>query len=93
MDNDLPSPHRMPPAIATETADDDIVATRRRTIDGAWHCAEILLGQIARDHERCGKAACARSRRCRGFACVPGGQDGETEGAAVGYGAAEQTGR
>ena len=30
----------------------------------------MLIG-MNRDYERCGKAACARSRRCRGFACEP----------------------
>jgi len=28
-----------------------------------------ILISMNRDYERCGKSACARSRRCRGFAC------------------------
>jgi hypothetical protein len=47
-------------------------ATRKRTIDAAYRCVAKLIARIARDHERCGKAACVRSRRCRGFACEPG---------------------
>jgi hypothetical protein len=30
-----------------------------------------LVSHLSRDHDHCGKAACARSRRCRGFACEP----------------------
>jgi hypothetical protein len=30
-----------------------------------------LVSHLARDYQHCGKAACVRSRRCRGFACEP----------------------
>ena len=46
-------------------------ATRQRTIDAVYRCLDMLAAQIGRDHERCGKAACRRAGRCRGFACVP----------------------
>jgi hypothetical protein len=32
-------------------------------------CLRAILTRIGRDHERCGKAACLRARRCRGLAC------------------------
>ena len=35
----------------------------------------LLAIAAGRDYEHCGKAACARSRRCRGFACEPDGDD------------------
>ncbi len=35
-------------------------------------CVEMMLASISRDWESCGKASCARSRRCRGFVCEPG---------------------
>jgi hypothetical protein len=38
-------------------------------------CMRTILIAMGRDYERCGKAACARSRRCRGFACEPGGRE------------------
>ena len=75
----------------SEIADD--AEARERTLDRMYRCVETLLAQIGRDHERCGKTICKRSRRCRGFACTPDIADGETEGAAVRYRAAEQTGR
>jgi hypothetical protein len=31
----------------------------------------LILTGMNRDFERCGKASCARARRCRGFACGP----------------------
>ena len=62
-----PTPH-MP-------AQDEIDCTRERTLDRARRCVALLLSQIGRDHEHCGKAACRRSRRCRGFACEPDDED------------------
>ena len=40
----------------------------------------LIAIAAGRDYEHCGKAACARSRRCRGFACEPDAADdaGET---------------
>jgi hypothetical protein len=52
-------------------AQDEIDCTRERTLEGARRCVRLLLQSIGRDHEHCGKASCARSRRCRGFACEP----------------------
>jgi hypothetical protein len=46
-------------------------ARRQRTLDALYRCAARLAGTIGRDWHDCGKAACARSRRCRGFACEP----------------------
>jgi hypothetical protein len=34
-------------------------------------CMRAILIGMNRDFERCGKASCARARRCRGFACEP----------------------
>ena len=38
-------------------------------------CMRLLAIAAGRDYEHCGKAACARSRRCRGFACEPDDDD------------------
>ena len=48
-----------------------IETIRRRAIQSAMRCIRALLIQLGRDYERCGKAACARTRRCRGLACEP----------------------
>ncbi len=48
-----------------------IETVRARAIRSAMRCVRSLLIALGRDYERCGKAACARSRRCRGFACEP----------------------
>ena len=55
-------------------------ASRRRAFDAVARCMRLLAIAAGRDYEHCGKAACARSRRCRGFACEPDGDDeaGET---------------
>jgi hypothetical protein len=47
------------------------VATRKRVIASMERSLRSLLVALGRDYEWCGKAACARSRRCRGFACEP----------------------
>jgi hypothetical protein len=57
---------------ASPTQDEIDAATRKRTLDGMDRCLALLVGQVARDWRDCGKAACKRSRRCRGFACEPG---------------------
>jgi hypothetical protein len=44
---------------------------RQRTLDAIDRCLALLVELAAEDWRRCGKAACARSRRCRGFACEP----------------------
>jgi hypothetical protein len=53
------------------TAPDELECLKERTIDRLGECIARFAGQIARDWAHCGKAACARSRRCRGFACQP----------------------
>jgi hypothetical protein len=63
----------MPDAI-----DDEIKCIRKRTLDGIERCVVLLLDAIRRDWRDCGKAACARSRRCRGLACDPYARDYET---------------
>ncbi|HUR57132.1 MAG TPA: hypothetical protein VM029_05455 [Opitutaceae bacterium] len=60
---------------APPTQDEIDAASRRRALDALQRVLTRLTGDVARDWQRCGKAACARSRRCRGFACKP-----ETEG-------------
>ena len=74
-------PASRPAARPAPTADmtaaatvDDIECTRRRTLGGIERCLALLAGAIARDWRHCGKAACARSRRCRGFACEVEGE-------------------
>jgi hypothetical protein len=52
-------------------AQQEQAAVRKRTIAGIERSLRSVLTAIGRDYERCGKAACARSRRCRGFACEP----------------------
>ncbi len=59
-------------------ANDRIETTRTRTIQSAMRCVRALLIALNRDYERCGKASCARARRCRGFACEPDVMDDET---------------
>src|SRR4029079_14624237 len=53
------------------TAPDELECLKERTLDRLAQCH----GELARDWAHCGKAACARSRRCRGFACEPDGDD------------------
>ena len=50
-------------------------AGRRRALDAVARCIRLLAVDAGRDYEHCGKAACARSRRCRGFACETDGDD------------------
>jgi hypothetical protein len=52
-------------------ATDDIETIRRRAVQSVMRCMRTILIAMGRDYERCGKAACTRSRRCRGFACEP----------------------
>lgn len=58
-------------------APDDNQAIRERTIASMERSIRAMLTALGRDWERCGKAACARSRRCRGLACEPQ-EDDET---------------
>jgi hypothetical protein len=44
-------------------------AAAGRAAESALRVIRTLLIAMNRDYERCGKAACARSRRCRGDAC------------------------
>jgi hypothetical protein len=53
----------------TEPADAELERTRKRTRDRVRRCFSLLLGAVARDWQHCGKAACLRSRRCRGLVC------------------------
>jgi hypothetical protein len=53
-------------------------AGRRRALAALERALQTMLAGLSRDHQRCGKAACARSRRCRGTACEPDREDGET---------------
>lgn len=56
-------------------APDELECLQERTLDRLSECIARFAGQIARDWAHCGKAACARSRRCRGFACEPDEDD------------------
>jgi hypothetical protein len=51
--------------------DDEIEVLQDRITRRVEWCIRALLIAMGRDYLRCGKAACARSRRCRGFACEP----------------------
>jgi hypothetical protein len=55
-------------------------ASRRRAFDAVARCMRLVAIAAGRDYEHCGKVACARLRRCRGFACEPDADDegGET---------------
>jgi hypothetical protein len=66
---DSPSP------AASPTQDEVDAASRRRALDGFHRCVALLAAAIGRDWRHCGKAACKRSRRCRGFACEPHPKD------------------
>jgi len=52
-----------------ELATAEIEAARERTIEAAERCIVVMLKALGQTWQRCGKAACLRSRRCRGFAC------------------------
>lgn len=52
-----------------DVSDAELELIRERTIERANRVMALMLADLARDYERCGKAACVRSRRCRGFAC------------------------
>jgi hypothetical protein len=62
---------------ADSAAEPSNAAIRERIVERVLNASRHLLIAIGRDWERCGKAACKRSRRCRGFACEP--EDFETE--------------
>jgi hypothetical protein len=72
--DDIPSYGRFP---GTERRSDSAAkpspnaAIRERIVERVLNASRYLLIAIGRDWERCGKAACKRSRRCRGFACEP----------------------
>ena len=66
----------------TPTPADDIENIRERTLASAYRAIEKMLVTITRDYERCGKAACARARRCRGFACTPNAKGLRRDGTA-----------
>lgn len=55
--------------IPADNDDEEIACIRRRTLDSAGRALRAALVALSRDYLNCGKAACARSRRCRGFAC------------------------
>ena len=68
-----PSPGRA--ANPGAMAPDELECLKERTIERLSECLARFTGQLARDWAYCGKAACARSRRCRGFACEPDADD------------------
>jgi hypothetical protein len=54
--------------------------SRERAIDALHRALARLAGDIGRDWARCGKAACLRSRRCRGMICEDRACEPETGG-------------
>ena len=56
-----------PPAAPTQ--DEIDAASRRRALEAMHRSLALLVGVVARDWRHCGKAACLRSRRCRGQVC------------------------
>ncbi len=54
---------------------EDIEELKQRTRDRMARCVRAMYAAIEREWETCGKASCARSRRCRGLACEPEGDD------------------
>ena len=60
-----------PSPAASATQGEIDAASRDRTIAAMYRCLWLLTGAAAREWRDCGKTACKRSRRCRGFACVP----------------------
>jgi hypothetical protein len=74
--DDIPSYGTMPNGKPLPNdARDENEAIRDRTIASMERSIRTMLIAIGRDWERCGKAACARSRRCRGFVCEPEDDD------------------
>jgi hypothetical protein len=69
--NPSPAPDADPGAMAP----DELQCLKERTLDRLAQCMAQFTSQLARDWAYCGKAACARSRRCRGFACEPDAND------------------
>ena len=57
-------------ADADET-DEPLDDIKRRAFEGVERCIRLMFAAINRDFETCGKASCARSRRCRNSACEP----------------------
>ena len=56
--------------MTTEKAEAENEAIQERLIASVYRCLVLQAGQLARDWRHCGKAACLRSRRCRGAGCV-----------------------
>jgi hypothetical protein len=46
-------------------------AIRERIVERVLNAQRRILIALGRDWERCGKTACKRSKRCRGFNCEP----------------------
>lgn len=55
--------------MTTKNPSSEREAIRARVIATAYRCLERLIRHMSRDWLYCGKAACWRSRRCRGSAC------------------------
>ena len=66
--DDTDDPRETPQALIDQ-------ASRRRAFDAVARCMRLVAIAAGRGYEHCGKAACARSRRCRGFACEPDAGD------------------
>ena len=64
------------PAASPTQAEID-AASRRRAADALVRTLDRLVRVAGEDWQQCGKAACRRSRRCRGFACEPVTDDDE----------------
>jgi hypothetical protein len=50
--------------------EDEFAFLQQRTLDAIYRCVDRLLLEIGREWRDCGRAACARSRRCRRAFCA-----------------------
>ena len=53
----------------TDDTNEDLDELKRSVIERVSRCARAMASELERSWETCGKASCARSGRCRGFAC------------------------
>jgi hypothetical protein len=60
-----------PAPIVSPSQDEIDAVSRERALDALHRALTRLTGAAAEDWRHCGKAACLRSSRCRGFACEP----------------------
>ena len=64
-----PAPSQEDNRRPTQDEIDDV--SKERALEALERALARLTRDVASDWRHCGKAACRRSRRCRGFACAP----------------------